>query len=511
MEKSMMSKKNFQSIFLEEPLLTFGDGKKYIDPKMGLMAYGPCLYKDRNIISSTIRLGLIGSKDSIELAKNWILKCKKVIPGKSENPNMYPNFLGFTRIFGSDIRIVDECIEELDKEEIELCTSHPRYNNRVNNAAKLIISKLQNLRTREPRPHVTIIALPQKIIDLCGKRTLEQYRAGIKLTEREKEILKTINKQRRTGQTVLVPLTDDILDLDYETTDLRCLIKANAMVFGMPTQLAKPSTFGFEAPGESVQHESIRAWNFCTGLYYKAEGYPWKLAEMPIGTCYVGISFYRVPKLSGGYIRASLAQIFTHTGEGLVLKGSRTIRDRITKIPHLTKNASYQLLHNSLELYKSQMGEYPKRLVLHKSTRFWSVELEGFKEATKNIESTDFISIQTRGIKFMRRRGKYPPRRGTVIKLSNKNYILFTKGWIELYETYPGLRVPTPLEVTEHIGESSIDTICEEILALTKMNWNSADFCIREPVTLAYSRQVGKILAYLPEEIRPRPEYLYYM
>jgi hypothetical protein len=53
--------------------------------------------------------------------------------------------------------------------------------------------------------------------------------------------------------------------------------------------------------------------------------------------------------------------------------------------------------------------------------------------------------------------------------------------------------------------------IIEEIFALIKMNWNSADFCIRDPITLACSREVGKILAYVPEEVIPRPEYLFYM
>lgn len=43
------------------------------------------------------------------------------------------------------------------------------------------------------------------------------------------------------------------------------------------------------------------------------------------------------------------------------------------------------------------------------------------------------------------------------------------------------------------------------------MNWNSADFCISEPITLAYSREVGRILAYAPEEVIPRPEYRFYM
>jgi argonaute-like protein implicated in RNA metabolism and viral defense len=111
----------------------------------------------------------------------------------------------------------------------------------------------------------------------------------------------------------------------------------------------------------------------------------------------------------------------------------------------------------------------------------------------------------------MRKKGIYPPLRGTVIQLGKTNYLLYTKGYSRYLETYPGLRVPTPIEIVEHHGDSSLETICEEIFSLTKMNWNSADFCIRNPITLEYASEVGKILAYVPEEVIPRPEYRFYM
>jgi len=164
-----------------------------------------------------------------------------------------------------------------------------------------------------------------------------------------------------------------------------------------------------------------------------------------------------------------------------------------------------------LEVYKKQMRQLPRRLVVHKSSRFRPEEISGFKKAANDVELTDFVTILNRGIRFMRKKGIYPPVRGTVVRIGEEDYILHTKGWIPYLETYPGLRVPTPLEIVEHHGDTPLTTLFEEIFALTKMNWNSADFCIREPITLAYSREVGKILAYVPEEVVPRPEYLYYM
>jgi len=55
------------------------------------------------------------------------------------------------------------------------------------------------------------------------------------------------------------------------------------------------------------------------------------------------------------------------------------------------------------------------------------------------------------------------------------------------------------------------DTICREVLGLTKMNWNNADLGIREPITLEFSREVGRILSHVEEEVNPRPQCFFYM
>ncbi|MEM4713798.1 MAG: hypothetical protein QXQ61_04525 [Candidatus Bathyarchaeia archaeon] len=65
------------------------------------------------------------------------------------------------------------------------------------------------------------------------------------------------------------------------------------MQIGIPTQIAKPQTFTGQSKDRSLQDDATRAWNFSVAIYYKAEGYPWKLTQMSPGTCYAGITFYR--------------------------------------------------------------------------------------------------------------------------------------------------------------------------------------------------------------------------
>jgi hypothetical protein len=475
------------------------------------MAYGPCLYENRRAIASSIRLGIVGTKETIEQCRNWVQKCQTEIQPKKENSSLFQGFPGFTKIFGCELRVLEECIELIVRDEVKTVLNVTDYQQRVKEASKLFIKKLSNYQGREPHPQVVICALPQEIIDSCSTKNQGEVATRITLTKKEKEILEVIRDHRKTGQQTLVPFQEEDLERTQEASNLRRLIKAGAMMLNIPTQLAKPRTFKTADSDPTLQDEATRAWNFSVAIYYKAEGYPWKLASLENGTCYVGIAFYKDPPDSRGYMKTSVAQVFTHTGEGLVLKGNRAEIDATTGSPHLTEDGARQLLMSALEVYQNQMRQLPRRIVIHKTSRFKPEEIRGFESAGGNIQLKDFVAIETRGIKFMRKKGIYPPLRGTVVQLGASDYILYTKGYSRYLDTYPGLRVPTPLEIVEHIGDASMETICREIFSLTKMNWNSADFCIRNPITLEYASEVGRILAYVPEEVIPRPEYRFYM
>ena len=376
-------------------------------------------------------------------------------------------------------------------------------------AVKLFSDRLSNLSERVPKPNVVICAIPQELIDYCGTKGKTELRA--KLTPKERKLKTKLKEYKDSGQQLLAPIDEadvGLADSIPEVSDFRRLLKAEAIQIGLPVQLARPSTFS-DKEAIGLQDPATRAWNFFAALFYKGGGYPWRMSDAKIGTCYLGISFYKQRR---GNLRTSLAQVFTHTGAGLVLRGQRIEWDpRRSKTPHLTEDTAFTLLTDALELYKRQMNQQlPQRLALHKSSQFWKEELEGFRRACGRISQVDFVAFGQRGVRFLRR-GSYPPLRGTTIELSSRNYLIYTKGYVPFYATYPGLRIPSPLEVLEHIGDSDMTTICKEILALTKMNWNNTDYSIREPITLQFSREVGKILSHLSEEVIPRPQYYYYM
>jgi hypothetical protein len=53
--------------------------------------------------------------------------------------------------------------------------------------------------------------------------------------------------------------------------------------------------------------------------------------------------------------------------------------------------------------------------------------------------------------------------------------------------------------------------LAEEILALTKMNWNNTQFDNSMPITVRAARQVGAILKYLDRTSTTPTSYAYYM
>jgi len=300
--------------------------------------------------------------------------------------------------------------------------------------------------------------------------------------------------------------------------NLRRGLKAEAMQYGIPTQLVWPRTLQLRetSNGNSasqVQDVATRAWNFMTGLYHKAGGSPWRLADVEPNVCFVGISFYREVSENNPRLRTSMAQAFTSSGDGYVLRGNsfewhQSSRQRS---PHLHEKTAVALLRDVLDLYQRQnQGSLPSRVVVHKTSQYWDEELTGFEQACELVPRKDFVAFGSKGIQFYRP-GKFPPLRGSWVKFSDTELLLYTVGYIPYLRTYPGPRVPRPLTIMEHIGDSPWDLVLREILAATKLNWNTADFACSMPITLAFSQKVGHILAELPAHLPMKHEYRYYM
>lgn len=227
----------------------------------------------------------------------------------------------------------------------------------------------------------------------------------------------------------------------------------------------------------------------------------------------MGVSFFvdkLHPKLEK---QISMAQVFTHNGEGLVLRGTEVEIDEHTKEPYLKEEQAKNLLRDAIAKYTVKANRKPARVVIHKTSDFSEGEQKGFNEAIYSQGSTikDFVTIPIRssGINFFRM-GKYPVLRGTLIDLDDNHFLLYTTGYSPRIRTYAGFRIPNPLRLT-HRGDSGREEIAQEILGLSKLNWNTTAFATFLPITISFAKEVGNILSELPIESPVQDHYKFFM
>lgn len=478
--------------FIQEPELEFRSGR-HIDIRFGLSTFG-VLDRDVDHAPSRIRLGLIGDQESINKFSGWVDKCRLGISAKSSPlKNLFPPFPGF----GEGKPFCEfVCDSQLTRS----------INGRD-------LRGLASLSSREAIVSDSVDRFLMEANDLC-----QNARCDLIICLVPAELLKPID----IGETVVQgPRSRQKHDRsEPHQIGWHDLLKARAMNLSVPVQMVRPATYGgkvhrFRKDGRSVrdvEDEASRAWNFFTALYYKAGGVPWRLCRKSsdFDTCFVGISHFH--SLDGSKVQTSVAQVFNERGEGVVIRGGQAIVEKPDRTVHMDADTSAELLADALSLYRREHKNLPARVVCHKGSYFDADEIRGFDDAASRfgIEQIDLVSIRKSSVRFFRNK-PYPPLRGTTVELENKRALLYTQGSVEFYRTYPGQYVPRPIEVSFDQIESSQSELLTEILALTKMNWNSTRFVNSEPITLAASRNVGEILRYLSAKHQIQGRYSFYM
>ncbi|PZD79417.1 hypothetical protein [Mesonia sp. K7] len=462
---------------LEEPILQFQNGE-HICPRTGIYKYGVADFE--NVRPDKIVLGFVGNSDSIGSLISWIKTCKSHIePKKSKQPNLFMNFPGFNDkvAFKSEISYDETYVRKINNSIFEKAKkSSEDIDDLIIKAVNLFLTEIKFL-SKNKNPDVILCVLDEKFTNMIyGTKT-------VKVDE------------------------DDEDNLSIEI-NFRRLLKAKAMEYNIPIQIVRDRIV---KPSKEMQDEATIAWNFFTALYYKASGTPWALKkDATNNTCFAGISFYKSRDKST--TQTSVTQIFNEQGNGVILRGTPVKESKKDKQPHLSEQQAFDLLYNSLKEYYEAVKIYPQRLVIHKSSNYSEEEIEGFEKVAEemNINSLDLVTIMPTNFRLYRE-GNYPPLRGTMLSLDKQRHFLYTRGFVDFYGTYPGRYIPSPIEIRLFSYDESPEQICNEILALTKMNWNNTQFDRKFPITIDCSRNVGEILKYLGEDQKPQIKFSFYM
>lgn len=480
---------------LAEPSLEFAGGTRHLDPRFGIVEYGPA---DLTAPGSprAINVGVLGAQADIDALRRWLATCEGHLDGKNaERPGLWPDWPGFRTDVGYRSELVFE--ERLQRpikgrSLADLEALDPRT--RVESAVALFLDELQTL-VQEGRPHVVICCIPDNLIDLEAPPRISEVDPP--------DVIDT-----ETAETVRPHAFHDVL-------------KARAMPLRVPLQLIRPSTYDPKRARRQKrktwktkqrQDPASIAWNFFTALYYKAGGTPWRMvrASSDVDTCFVGVTFFRT--VDGDGTATSVAQVYNQRGDGVVVRGGPAYRSNDDRQLHLSEADAYAVARDAMVAYRKEHRHLPGRTIVQKTSPFDEHECDGMRRAADELglDSCELVWV-TNPTTRLYRDGYHPPRRGTYLELGSEHGVLYTRGSVEWYETYPGLYVPRPIALRPAAIERSLREIVEEVLALSKMNWNSTRFDGRLPVTLRTARQVADIIKHLRPDDPVEPNYGYYM
>ena len=283
--------------------------------------------------------------------------------------------------------------------------------------------------------------------------------------------------------------------------DLHDSLKLYAVKKGLKIQFIEDKSIQY------FDQAKIRWW-LSLGLYVKSNGTPWKIQPDSTETAFVGLG-YAVRQNVRNHVVLGSSQIFDGNGNGLKFL-LQPIEKPVfyNKNPFMSKDDAFRLVSNIRNTYhKIDPVIGLKKLVLHKTTHFTKEEMEGICNALEGIDNIELLQIQQfsywKAIKLYKdnatqkhKFGNYPIERGSIIQLDDFSFLLWTHGLVESSEIqgkyYQGKRgIPVPLLIKRFRGTDPIEVVANDILKLTKMNWNGAELYKTLPVTIDFSKRLS--------------------
>lgn len=289
---------------------------------------------------------------------------------------------------------------------------------------------------------------------------------------------------------------------DVEYFDLHDSLKIYCAGKGIVTQI-------IEERSVYTQNDKAKImWGLSTAIYTKAIGRLWKPKKTRHDTAFIGLSYVQSIR-NNEKISIGCSQLFDSEGNGMKLYLRPLKNPEIKqKNPFMRSEDACRLMSNMKSLYDNSVPMHKlNRIVIHKTTPFTAGEREGITKGLAGIDNIELLQIQEftawRAICFQNNvPTPFPIDRGTVIPLDKDMFLLWTHGNVKNEELMGnssnyyknGRGIPAPLLVKRFMGKSTAAELVEEILMLTRMNWNSGDgFYKVLPVTLDFAKILSRV------------------
>lgn len=481
-------------LHIPEPRLTFGYGQKLVDARDGITLFGPFT---REKLSGQLNIGIIGPAKQRKAFKNYLEKIHR--PVYNEKPEIArPFFPGLEAAFGVYVNFRNIPEVDVPLEEITKYLHYTNGHQRVHNICNLYSERLIKFQREEEMPvNVWFVVITDEIY-LYGrpKSRVPSSEDNIKLG--------LTRRERDSRQAFLFDELNQLRDAYEFEINFHNQLKAKLLSSRIVTQVMRESTICYEdlwknpkKIQEEKKFDTAKAWNISTALYYKAGGLPWRLGDVRERVCYIGLAYKKLHTDEKDSNACCAAQMFLDSGDGVVFKGNiGPWYNPETKQFHIKRADAADLLTQSLKSFRerSQTDDNPKEIFIHAKTYFDDEEWQGFSEVANG--KSELVGVRIRDDMPLKlfRDFTYCIPRGTVLRISDSKAFLWSKGFIPRLQTQLGLETPNPLDIEVIRGKPNIITVCKDILALTKLNYNACIYGDGLPVTLRFADSIGEVL-----------------
>ena len=494
---------------IEEPFLEFGTASKTDeqpftqDPQIGLLQHGPySLQLGQPWHPPSTTLVPICADEDFDAVINALERMETF--ERVDDPNWYVrvDFPGYEAAYHSKLEIVQDCNGQIIPRTVwdaALGERTPREGFRI-----LIDALTASLTAvADSHPNATaVVFLPRDIVTQF--RTLT---SDFQLAKPRKPKATTTSDARQ------ILLFEDLFDTDDDTetlyNDLRRAIKVRAMQKGLPLQILTDS-FLNEEPS---QPWAGKFWNVSCSLFCKAGGIPWRLPTAE-NIAHCGIRFGVSKDESGTKILVGVAQVFSASGELVAVRtgpASKAPKRTSEAGYFLTEEQAFELVSNAIVDYESVLGRLPDRMLIHKSSSFKDVELKGINAAKGGVREIDLVYIKGKTPLRIMPQGGQPAARGTIVPTSDDSALLYLSGFISSETSWRGKHIPSPVELVRFQSNRSLLDLSEEVLRLTKMNWNTTVFASRHPCTFSNATEMIGMMKELRKAETLAPQIKYYI
>lgn len=289
---------------------------------------------------------------------------------------------------------------------------------------------------------------------------------------------------------------------EEEVFDVHDFVKAYCVQRGIATQFLDQDTLSYR--------DKCRVWWWLSvALYAKAMRTPWVLNCLDPDTAFVGLG-YAIDQSAtrGKHIILGCSHLYNAQGQGLQFRLTRIENPVILGgNPFLSFQDARRLGETIRTLFWESHLKLPVRVVIHKQTPFRSDEQQGLRAGLEGVNNLELIEINfesalryisSQPTKSGFSEGRFPVRRGTVIKLTDHEALLWIHGSTEAaianWTYFQGKRrIPGPVVLRRYAGTSDLATLANEILGLSKMDWNSGDLYAKLPATIQSSKRIARI------------------